>query len=277
MVQSLSTLWSLATAQARAAARSIEAQLDFHAGVFTAGLIVGMCLPRFIQMGIASYRGFLALGPGGLPHNLAGWLVQGAVSFIATSDTTSTAPFRTARARRSFAPHGGRSFLDDGFLPLREGARPTVPSYVAPQRQTTDVAAPGAAADMVAFLRRVAAANPAALACRPSRLEGQGTLALWLAGPLPVPRFMRRTAGETCHVHPEGSTHLILSLADAELAAEKGWAERHRVSGVMGFWPVTYLLVYAPRDEAEMEVWKKLVMASLRFVCAGLADVKTVE
>jgi hypothetical protein len=69
------------------------------------------------------------------------------------------------------------------------------------------------------------------------------------------------------HVHhQDGSTHVTLSLADAEEVLAKGWGRRHKLSGVAGKIPYTYLLIYAPRDEEEFEVWKGVVTAGCRFV-----------
>ncbi|OAA62651.1 hypothetical protein SPI_04191 [Niveomyces insectorum RCEF 264] len=34
---------------------------------------------------------------------------------------------------------------------------------------------------------------------------------------------------EICHVHPEGSTHMVFSLGDAYLVVRGGWGERHRL------------------------------------------------
>lgn len=40
--------------------------------------------------------------------------------------------------------------------------------------------------------------------------------------------------------------------------------------------PWSYVMVYAPRDDHEYEVWKNLVVAGCRFVSGG-GEIKTVE
>ncbi|KUI54682.1 hypothetical protein VP1G_02031 [Cytospora mali] len=203
-----------------------------------------------------SYRGFLALGPGGIPHNILGWSIQGILQLVAKWDTRSTAPFSDPKNRTPYEPHGTRTYLDAGAgpgpgnVPDRRGERPEVPGYVAPQRQTTQQGGAQVRARMVAFLEDVAARNPGVLAVRPSGLEGVGTPALWL--------------------DVEGGRGVTVpGLADAEELVRKGWAERHRLSGVWKVLPWGYVIVYAPRDEGEFEVWKGVVRAGVRFVCAG--------
>ena len=47
-------------------------------------------------------------------------------------------------------------------------------------------------------------------------------------------------------------------------AVETGWAESHPVA-LRGLIPQTAVMLYAPRDEAEMEVIERLVRASHAF------------
>lgn len=245
----------------------------------------GLLLLYVARVGVDSYRGYLALGRGGLPYNVWGWMIQGAMQLVARHDTISTAPFRSAGERARYGPAGQTLFTADAGLPAREGPRPTVPGYVAPQRQTTAPASSVTVVAMADYLDGLARANAHALTVRPSALEGVHADALWLADAMPVPAPMAATTrGEICHVHrSDGSSHMTLSLADADAAVAKGWAERHRLSGASPAlplrnwpWPVSYVLVYAPRSDAELAVWKTLVMASLHFVCAGTADLKDV-
>lgn len=221
---------------------------------------------------LKSYRGYLALGPGGMPYNPLGWAIQGLLQLIARWDTRSPAPFSKPSNQKPYEPHGKTPFLAASPLPQRKGDRPDVPGYVAPQRQVTQQGGEDVRARMTAFLEELAARNPGVLVLRPSGLEGVGTPALWLdpaVGP-PPPAYLRGTKGELAHVHPEASSHVTVSLADAEELTRKGWAERHRLSGVaVGGIPLGYVMVYAPRDEAEFEVWKGVVRAGLLFVGAG--------
>lgn len=233
-------------------------------------LAVGLALsfPMTIYA-LKSYRGYLALGPGGMPYNPLGWAIQGLLQLIASWDTRSPAPFRKPRNQKPYEPHGTTPFLAASpTLPQRVGDRPDVPGYVAPQRQVTQQGGENVRARMTEFLGALAARNPGVLVLKPSGLEGVGTPAVWLDPGVKAPSYLKRTRGELAHVHPEASSHVTVSLADAEELTRKGWAERHRLSGVAGI-PLGYVMVYAPRDEAELEVWKGVVRAGLLFVAAG--------
>jgi hypothetical protein len=218
---------------------------------------------------LKSYRGYLALGPGGMPYNPLGWAIQGLLQLIASWDTRSPAPFRKPRNQKPYEPHGTTPFLAASpTLPQRAGERPDVPGYVAPQRQVTQQGGEDTRARMMAFLGELAARNAGVLTLKPSGLEGVGTPAVWLDPAVKLPAYLKGSKGELAHVHPEASSHVTVSLADAEELTRKGWAERHRLSGVAGI-PLGYMMVYAPRDEAELEVWKGIVRAGILFVAAG--------
>lgn len=259
---------------------AIPQQLQNNPRTMTAlAVALALSLPA-ASYALKSYRGFLALGPGGMPYNPLGWAIQGLLQLIASWDTRSPAPFRKPSNQKPYEPHGTTPYLllagspghhHAHLLPHREGPRPDVPGYVAPQRQVTQQGGEHTRARMTAFLGELAGRNPGVLVLKPSGLEGVGTPALWLDPKLKAPGYLRGSKGELAHVHPEASSHVTVSLADAEELTRKGWAERHRLSGVAGI-PLGYMMVYAPRDEAEIEVWKGVVRAGLLFVAAGAGE-----
>ncbi len=77
-----------------------------------------------------------------------------------------------------------------------------------------------------------------------------------------------RAGREFAHIHPEhdGSLHLTLPPAMAREVEEKGWGEPHPVSPSM--------MVYGPRDEAELEVVWRLLLASYRFATGETESVE---
>ncbi|ROV95006.1 hypothetical protein VMCG_08337 [Cytospora schulzeri] len=283
----------------------------------TIALTISLSIPA-LSYAARSYRGYLALGPGGIPHNVLGWSIQGLLQLVARWDTRDPAPFAEAGNQRAYEPYGTTSFLElEGLdlgvveegvtgegkgtkgkmeLPQRRGDRPDVPGYVAPQRQTTQQGTADMRDRMAAYLEDLAARNPGLLTLKPSGLEGAGgPLALWLDGTstgtgtgtgdngngngngndssdnvhVQIPPYLRPIRGEIAHVHPEASSHVTVSMADAGGLVRRGWAERHRLSGVFGVLPWGYVMLYAPRDEAELGVWRGVVAAGVRFVCAG--------
>lgn len=278
--------------------------------LFTTVSVSAVSLCFVVPAAVRSYRGYLALGPGGIPYNVWGWLYQGLGQVFAIRDPRSTADFEKPKpavlARYGGSTRAQRSYLDiDTTLPAREGDRPTVPGYTAPQRQTTDVASDPAKtrAAQEDFLKAIAAANPSVFEIRPSQLEGTSTPALWakdtvLLGakmfdkqPQEAPAKgnknttkkstkanLPRGPVEICHAHPEASSHMQFSLGDAYWVVKAGWGERHLLAGSTAAGvPPTYLIVYAPRDDNELKVWKELVMAAVRFSVDEDVDINDVK
>jgi hypothetical protein len=124
---------------------------------------------------------------------------------------------------------------------------------------------------MESYLSALVSANSSILRLKPSSLEGPFRNAVWLAENLKTPTYLKGTRGELIHPHDEGSTHLVLSLSDASRAIELGWAERHKLSGAFSeVLPWGYVLIYAPRNDTEFEIWTEFVLASARCnVAAG--------
>jgi hypothetical protein len=101
----------------------------------SAGVIIG--IPVF-RIAAEDYRGYLALGPGGPPHNLIGWIGQILLKPLKKE------PFHTScydeKACEKVGPNGHVAFLSEGDVPVREAPRPTIGKWTAPSRQLTDMA-----------------------------------------------------------------------------------------------------------------------------------------
>jgi hypothetical protein len=102
---------------------------------------------------------------------------------------------------------------------------------------------------------------------RPTLISVPGARALWLRDdvpPGPPEAFMIER--EFAHLHPGGdqSLHATLPPDLAESAIAAGWAELHPVAR-MGLIPATTVMLYAPRDQDELDVVHQLVVASYRF------------
>lgn len=228
-------------------------------------------------MAYLDYAAYVALGPHGLPDTFQGWITQLKMSRQARKDTTVPAPYDLDSVA---GVHDKTSFLPashSGGLMWRPGQKPPqVAGFVAPQRQTTDVASGTTKKAMSGYLDALVAANPGVLQTQTSVLEGP-VPAMGMKGfqaRRPPVEVLRLTRGEMCHVHPpDGSTHLLLSLADQKRVIELGWGRRHRLSGG-GMLPWNYTFIYAPRNEEEIEVWKVIVAAAARFCCADVAEIE---
>lgn len=151
--------------------------------------------------------------------------------------------------------------MDRKSLPQRSGARPrTTPTSPHTQLQQNPDK------DIVEELaRRVFALS--GVEERPSSISVPGTRALWLSEEVPSgPREAFMIGREFAHIHPmpDGSLHAALPPEVAGEAIEKGWAEQHPVAR-MGYIPQNVVMIYAPRDEEEIEVITGLVVESYRY------------
>lgn len=102
----------------------------------------------------------------------------------------------------------------------------------------------------------------------PSRRAPRGTVGLHLETGTPGAGERAFLLGrEFAHVHPsaDGSLHLILPEPLRSQAIGAGWAEPHPMAGLPTVSPDT-VMVYGPRDEAELGVVAGLVEASWRNV-----------
>ncbi|MEM9138774.1 MAG: hypothetical protein AAGB15_03000 [Pseudomonadota bacterium] len=72
---------------------------------------------------------------------------------------------------------------------------------------------------------------------------------------------------EFAHIHPHpdsGSMHLHLSAEDAREVCVTGWGENHYLVG-QGRWREGLVMVFSPRDDAELDAVKAIVTRSYEF------------
>lgn len=151
--------------------------------------------------------------------------------------------------------------MDPKTLPRRNGPRPrTTPTNPHTQlEQNPDPA-------LVDELARRVFALPG-VEERPSAISVPGARALWMGEEIPAgPREAFMIGREFAHIHPmpDGSLHAALPPEVAEEAIEKGWAEQHPVAR-MGYIPRNVVMIYAPRDQEEIEIVAGLVAESHRY------------
>ncbi|KAH7080540.1 hypothetical protein BKA63DRAFT_246361 [Paraphoma chrysanthemicola] len=203
------------------------------------------------------YKAFLSLGPGGTPATPLGYLKIKLLSLICLRDPLQPLPIPP-----HFRPQNGY-FTTPSALPTRKGPRPLVQG-VAPQRQQTQKSDAAIYRLLVARLRALAQDSRNRLTERTSCFEKHSS---GLFTSIPI---TRTCGGEICHAHPsDGSMHLTLHPADAKLMLENKWGERHplaRGGWCRRFVPKEFVLIYAPRDEAEVDVVMSIVAASIWWV-----------
>ena len=102
---------------------------------------------------------------------------------------------------------------------------------------------------------------------RPSAISVPGARAMWLSEGVPAgPHEAFMIGREFAHIHPlpDGSLHAALPPETAEEAVHRGWAEQHPVAR-LGYIPENVVMIYAPRDEEELEIILGLVKESRRY------------
>lgn len=102
---------------------------------------------------------------------------------------------------------------------------------------------------------------------RSSAVSVPGAIALWMKEEQACKEcnaFMVGTEFAHFHPYPDYSLHLGLPKNDAERLIEKGWAEWHPLIK-RGFLPPNIVMLYAPRNQEEMEVAKLVLKQSYDF------------
>ncbi|MEO0404230.1 MAG: hypothetical protein AAF193_05115 [Bacteroidota bacterium] len=102
---------------------------------------------------------------------------------------------------------------------------------------------------------------------RPSAVSVPGAMAMWMEEEHSCTKcnaFMVGTEFAHFHPHPDYSLHLGLPKKDAEAMISKGWGEWHPLIA-RGFLPPNIVMLYAPRNEEEMEVAKIILNRSYEF------------
>ena len=107
-----------------------------------------------------------------------------------------------------------------------------------------------------------------------SPISVPGSIALWMKDSYACTNcnaFMVGTEFAHFHPHPDYSMHLGLTKKDAELVIEKGWGEWHPMIK-RGILPPNMIMLYAPRNNGEMEVSKLILSRSYDFAKGNIND-----
>ncbi|MEL6675042.1 MAG: phospholipase [Bacteroidota bacterium] len=147
-------------------------------------------------------------------------------------------------------------------IPHREGERPRTTS-TNPHTQLTQQPADRSTIDPLMEW----AFSLAHIERKPSGVSVPGAVAMCLAEGHTCEScnaFMVGSEFAHFHPHPDYSLHLGLPQEEAEMVIQKGWGEWHPLSK-RGFLPPNIIMLYAPRNAAEMEVAKLILTHSYRF------------
>ncbi|KAL2007592.1 hypothetical protein VTN00DRAFT_9030 [Thermoascus crustaceus] len=231
-----------------------------------------------IPVAYQDYKMFLSYGPGGVPYNVLGWLGVSLVLAPLGSEMFSVDEYDRNPDKRSWLP-------DDEPIPHREGKRPRVGPHVVPQRQLNQIPGDEMKQKLTTAIRSLYEQNKHLLKVGQSVYE-KHTEALFLAdsvtGNNPVGEH---SVGEISHVHgtSDHSVHVTLAPQDCKKVLLAGWGQRHaldgsrimkRFGGPGKYLPREYILIYAPRNDAELQTVLRIVRASVGYM-ANTRDVKS--
>ncbi|KAF8471192.1 hypothetical protein BDZ91DRAFT_516230 [Kalaharituber pfeilii] len=211
------------------------------------------------------YLTFLSLGRGGVPYNFFGYLFITLHRPFALSDFLEPPPVPDHLKETGH--------LDPSTLPTRKGTRPIVKGII-PQRLVTDQGVPTTFAQVHSVFAALIAAYPAkciiAQSCAESHSTGLFSLNNVSFGRNTQPAPPEVCGGEVTHVHPfDGSLHVTLHPEDARTVIEAGWGERHPLANgwrFSKFLPTGFVILYAPRNNVEVETVMRIVGAAMGWV-----------
>ncbi|MFF7437320.1 luciferase family protein [Streptomyces sp. NPDC008122] len=150
--------------------------------------------------------------------------------------------------------------LDPTSLPARRGPRPRTTGAEIPHDQLEDFSPQAVREELVARARLLPG-----VVTGPSLVSEPGSLALRLPR---IPErdrsftaFLHPSVDEFGHVHRSGFLHLAVEPTALPALVDLGWAEPHPITRRPEF-PDTIVMLYAPRDEEELEVATAVLRSS---------------
>jgi hypothetical protein len=164
----------------------------------------------------------------------------------------------------SSLPDLGVSYIKPQRVPDRMGRRPGITRWTLPQRQFLEKITPGASAALHDLMREFASTAPYSkyIETRPSKTEGGTGPAIYVKPDVKtINPVAHKIFYEVAHVHPaENSLHVYVSPVDAKLVMKRGWGQRFPVTWLA---PPSWIMVYAPRNEDEVEIVREIVRAAV--------------
>lgn len=103
-------------------------------------------------------------------------------------------------------------------------------------------------------------------------VPGSRAMVVKPGGPCNPGAFM--VGREFAHIHPapdNGSMHLMLDAEDAQAVIDAGWGESHYLV-TQGRMPMGLVMVFSPRDDAELEAVKAIVARSHAYAMNAVAE-----
>ena len=208
---------------------------------------------------VRDYWRWRALGPGGLPANVRGWMRMTRFRLMA-KDGLDVRPLAYGVRADDFEAWTVRE---------RDGGRPRISPYPVPHRQLDQLPRAEVRAGLQELFDSAVARHSDTVGYALSYFEKRHPAITLKAA---EGRMGAQAYGEVAHIHPSDcSMHMILSPRDARAAIVAGWGERHGLAGIAVGLPLTYVMVYAPRHNGDLEAIGELLDAAIAYA-ARAAD-----
>ncbi len=206
---------------------------------------------------VRDYKAWIALGPGGIPHNIFGWIIITAMRPLGGD------PFDRSGFEPRIGEKGDTLFLKD--LPKRRRDRPTVAPHPVPHRQTDQIPNAQILKGLADIFDQLVKEKDRLLENKLSQYEKRN-FAVWLKEPAKG-NPAAGGGGEIAHFHhSDGSMHAILSPSDAKAVMEMGWGELHQLARFKKVFPTeTYVLLYAPTCEEDLPIIRCIIEAAVQY------------
>ncbi|WP_327355114.1 luciferase domain-containing protein [Streptomyces sp. NBC_01304] len=147
--------------------------------------------------------------------------------------------------------------VDLTTLPARKGTRPATTGREIPHDQLEDFSPPEVRAGLVARAKQLPGVYVS-----PSLVSEPSSMALRLAREdRRFEAFLHPSVDEFGHIHRSGFMHLTVPVTSLEALTDLGWIEPHPITRRPEF-PNSIVMLYAPRDLAELEVAATIMRAS---------------
>ena len=236
--------------------------IDARAATTTALATVGTLTALTSAWVVRDYNQWVSFGSGGTPPTPSGYWRMTKLRWRAywlNDDMRDASKLTNAE---------GPSNLTRA-LPQREGEPPKILARTMPQRQRPEPLDSQVKERVHSIPKRFCAEHPDILVLDLSKTEGKSTDAIYSKPDLPGRHPSAKDKilqNEIAHVHPaENSLHVWLSGPDAKEVVEKGWGERFPLSA-MGMCHPSFIMVYAPKSMADVDVIEEIVKAGVQYV-----------
>jgi len=229
----------------------------------SAALVAGSVGLTLTPWAYSNYKLFLTLGRSGGAPGVSGWLM--ALVFKPFERETMSTDVYEQDANKEKWLVGGEG-KDE--IPFRNRPRPRTGWHCVPHRQVDQNTESKKIQELVTKeFRAIASANSDVVAIAVSPHERMGNAMVVhpsLASPHKVADAGWREIG---HIHTQKcySIHVMLAPQDCKLLIERGWAERHPMSGTFVL-PKEYIMVYAPLTEDDVRVAGLIMRAAVGFM-----------